>query len=61
MSKMLYFSQALGASPSPGFLTFSVGDLKLRNLAKLCFFKLIPMKYNFKKSVITSFQCHPHN
>jgi len=30
-------------------LTIGVGDLKLRDLAKLRFFKLIMMKSNFKK------------
>jgi len=37
-------------------LTFDFGDLKLRDLAKLCFFKQIMTKSNFKKSVMTSFQ-----
>jgi len=31
----------------------SAGDLKLRDLAKLCFFKLIMTKSNFKKLVRT--------
>jgi len=35
-------------------LTFDVGDLKLRDFSKLCFFKLIMTKSNFKKSVKTS-------
>jgi len=30
-------------------LSFDVGDLKLRDLAKLWFFKLIMTKLNFKK------------
>jgi len=30
-------------------LTFDIGDLKFRYLAKLCFFKLIMTKSNFKK------------
>jgi len=30
-------------------LTFNIGDLKFRDLAKLCFFKLIMTKSNFKK------------
>jgi len=33
-----------------------MGDLKLHNLAKLWFFKLIMTKSSFKKSVMTSFQ-----
>jgi len=37
-------------------LTFDFGDLKLRDLAKLWFFKLILTKSNFKKSVMTSLQ-----
>jgi len=36
-------------------LIFDFGDLKLRNLAKFCFFKLIMTKSNFKKSIVTSF------
>jgi len=30
-------------------LTFNIGNLKYRGLAKLCFFKLIITKSNFKK------------
>jgi len=36
-------------------LIFDVGDLKLRDVAKFCFFKLIMTKSNLKKSVMTSF------
>jgi len=39
-------------------LIFNIGDLKLRDLTKLWFFKLIVSKSNFKKSVITSFLWH---
>jgi len=38
-----------GGSPPQRYLTFNIGDLKLRDLAKLCFFKLIMMKSNLKK------------
>jgi len=34
--------------------------LRLRDLAKLCFFKLLMMKSNLKKSVMTSFQWRHH-
>jgi len=43
MPKMHYFSNKF------------FGDLKLRDVAKFCFFKLIMTKSNFKKSVITLF------
>jgi len=33
------------------FLTFNFGDRKLRDLAKLWFFKLIVTKSNFKKQL----------
>jgi len=33
----------------PPLLIFDVGYLKLRDLAKLCFFRLIVTKSNFKK------------
>jgi len=36
-------------------LVFNFGELKLRNLAKLCFFKLTMTKSNFKKSIMASF------
>jgi len=36
-------------------LIFNFGELKLCNLAKLWFFKLILTKSNFKKSIMTSF------
>jgi len=40
-------------------LIFNFGDLKLHDVAKFCFFKLIMMKSNFKKSVMTSWPlCH---
>jgi len=38
-------------------LTFDVDDVKLRDLAKLWFFRLIMTKSNFEKSVMTLFQC----
>jgi len=37
-------------------LTFDIVDLKLRDLAKLCFFKLIMTKSNFQKPVMMLFQ-----
>jgi len=37
-------------------LMFDFGDLKLRDLAKLWFFKLNMSKLNFRKSLMTSFQ-----
>jgi len=39
---------------APSAPIFGFGDLNLRDVAKLCFFKLIMMKSNFKKSVMTS-------
>jgi len=48
-------------SPSAGALRpqrpliFNFGELKLRNLTKLWFFKPIMTKSNFKKSIMTSF------
>jgi len=36
-------------------LIFDFGDLKLRDAANFCFFKLIITKSNFKKLVMTSF------
>jgi len=36
-------------------LIFNIGDLKLRDLTKLWFYKLIATKSNFKKSIMTSF------
>jgi len=34
---------------------FNFGDMKLRDVSKFCFFKLIMTKSNFKKSIMTSF------
>jgi len=42
-------------------LIFDIGDLNLLGLAKLWVLKLIMTKSNFKKSVMTSFQCRRHN
>jgi len=71
MSKMHYFSteffkiakresrqtlKSLEAFRPQLSLTFDFGDLKLHDLAKLCFFKLTMTKSNFKKSVMMSFQ-----
>jgi len=40
----------LGGSPLPALIVFDfAGDLKLRDVAKLCFFKLNMTKSNFKK------------
>jgi len=44
-----------GSSPPPAPLNRRFGDLKLRDVAKFCFFTLIMTKSNFKKSVMTSF------
>jgi len=52
MSKMHYFRTNFQNSP----ITFDIGDLKLRDLVKLWFFKQILTKSNFKKSVKTLFQ-----
>jgi len=46
----------LGALRPQRPLSFDFGDLKLRDLAKLWFFKLIITKSNFKKSLMTSFK-----
>jgi len=51
MSKMHYFSLK---SPLQRPLIFDFGNLKLRDLAKLWFFKLIMKNTNLKKSVMTS-------
>jgi len=45
----------LGALRPQRSLTFYIGDLKLRDLAKLYIFWQIIKKSNFKKSVMTSF------
>jgi len=45
----------LGALLPQRPLIFNFGELKLRNLAKLWFFKLIRTKLNLKKSIMTSF------
>jgi len=51
MSKMHYFSNKFSKIAK----IFDCGDLKLRDMAKFCFFKLIMTNSNFKKSVMTSF------
>jgi len=63
MFKMHYFSNIFskiskrwGLSSPQRPLISNIGDLKLRDLAKLWFFKLIMMKSSFKRSVMTSFQ-----
>jgi len=55
MHNMYYFSNNFskiakrwGLSAPQRPLIFNFGELKLRNLAKLWFFKLIMMKSNFK-------------
>jgi len=61
MSKMRYFSNDFSkiakrrglSAPLP--LSFNFGDLKLRDLAKLWFFKLIMAKSNFLKVSYDSF------
>jgi len=61
MSEMQYFSNKFSkiakrwGSPPPAPVNLRFGALKLRDLAKLCFLKLIMTKSNFKKSVMTSF------
>jgi len=52
---MYYFSNFHRLRPQCP-LTFDIGDLKLRDLAKLWFFKLTMTKSNFKKSVMTKSQ-----
>jgi len=47
--------QAMDALRPQRPLIFDFGKLKLYDVAKFCFFKLIMTKSNFKKSVITSF------
>jgi len=44
-----------GALCPKRLLIFNFVELKLRNLAKLWFFKLTMTKSNFKKSIMTSF------
>jgi len=51
MPKMHYFSNKFSKIP----LNFDFNNLKLRDVAKFCFFKMIMTKLNFKKSVMTSF------
>jgi len=61
MPKMHYFSNKFSkiakrwgfCTPRP--LIFDFSDLKLRDVAKFCFFKLIMTKSNFQRSVMTSF------
>jgi len=56
MPKIHYFRNNFQKSPSAlrlqRPLIFDSGDLKLRDEAKFCFFELIMMKSNFKKSVM---------
>jgi len=67
ISKMHYYSNkfskssSVGEFPTQPFLTFDFSDLKLRDLGKLCFFKLIMTKSNLKNSVMTSFKQRHHN
>jgi len=57
MSKVHYLVTNFQKSPSAGArrsqrsLTLDFGDLKLCDLAKLCFFKLILTKLNFKNQL----------
>jgi len=54
MPKVHYFSNKFSKIAKRwGLCDF--GDLKLRDAAKFCYFKLITTKSNFKKSVMTSF------
>jgi len=55
MSKMHYFSNKFSKN-AKWPLNFDFGDLKLHNLAKMCFSKLIMTKSNLKTSFMTSFQ-----
>jgi len=54
--KMYYFSNKFSKFFQRWAHHPSAGDLKLRDLVKLCFFKRIMTKSNFKKSVMMSFQ-----
>jgi len=62
MSKMRYFNKfskiakRWGLCAPSAQVTSDFGDLKLRDLSNLCFFKRIMTQSNFKKSVMTSFQ-----
>jgi len=47
MPKMHYFSNNKNYRPQRP-LIFDFGDLKLRDVVKFCFFKLIMTKSNFK-------------
>jgi len=53
INKFSKIAQALGAHHPQCPLIFNIGDLKLGDLTKLWFFKLIVTKSNFKKSVMT--------
>jgi len=56
MPKMHYFNIKFSKiAKRQAILIFDFGDLKFRDVAKFCFFKLIVTKSNFKKSVMTSF------
>jgi len=59
MPKMHYFSNKFSKiarlSAPQRSLIFDFGDLKLRDVAKFYFFKLIMTKSNFKKSVMLHF------
>jgi len=57
-NKFSKIANSLGALRPQRPLAFDFGDLKLRDLPKLCFFKLIMTKSNLKKLVMTSFQLH---
>jgi len=60
MSKMPYFNNKFSKSPSAGGpppqrpIYSRFGDLKLRDLPKLCFFKQIMTKSDFKNQL----RCH---
>jgi len=63
MPKMYYFTniifknrQVLGVFRPLLPLTFNIGYLQFHDLAKLCFFKQIMTKLNFKSIVMTLFQ-----
>jgi len=57
MPKMHYFSNKFSKIAKHWWfsLIFDFGDLKLRDVTKFCFFKLIMTKSNFKKLVMASF------
>jgi len=54
-NKFSKIAKRRGLSAPQRPLIFNFGELKLRNFAKLCLFKLIITKSNFKKSIMMAF------